>query len=177
MAVIFCGYKSCGKTTLGKQFAGYCQSEFIDTDALIENNFNALRDEALSIGEIASLLGSTKFRELEARVIQSLRPQAFCIIATGGGAVLNSENVKHLQSIGTLVYLKVGKQQLQQRILNAEILPSFIRPESVFEDLQMYLDSRELLYQSIADIVLEATDKSSVELVKQLAAYRCVYGE
>ena len=50
MNIILCGYKACGKTTIGNAFAKQYDYHFIDTDDLIlskENFYNPPIDKML----------------------------------------------------------------------------------------------------------------------------------
>ena len=136
--IILCGFKSCGKTTLGKKLAERLGRHFIDTDSLISSNCRAFY---LQEGEEA-------FRAMEKQVIAALVEFQNCVIATGGGTILDQENIAILKKLGTIFYLRVEKEELRRRITDDP--PAFLQDESFDE---MY-ESRKLVYEEIADGII-----------------------
>ncbi len=143
-SLILFGFKSCGKTHFGKLLAQRLNWTFIDTDDLMIK----LYQEKNSVREIYESLGEKGFRELEAKVIQTLRPTSPSVIALGGGSILEKNNIAHLQTIGHLIYLKADFSTVHRRILNHQI-PSFVDPSNPIDSLLAIYEKRKLLYESI----------------------------
>lgn len=97
--IVLIGMPGCGKTTIGKAVAEETQKEFIDTDDEI------VRKTGMTIPEIFKKFGEKKFREIEAEVIMEVSAKQSAVIATGGGAVLNPENVSLLEENGIIVFI------------------------------------------------------------------------
>lgn len=97
--IVLIGMPGCGKTTIGKAVASDTGKEFIDTDDEIVNK------TGMSIPEIFQKFGETKFREIESEVIKEVASRQSAVIATGGGAVLNPENVSLLKENGLTVFI------------------------------------------------------------------------
>jgi shikimate kinase len=110
MNVILFGFKGAGKTFLGKQIAERYKWPFVDTDELLlaATRYSSLR-------ELYNTVGEKEFRRLESQVIRSLSSYKQTVIALGGGAVLDGENVTFLQTIGQLVYVEVALETLLKR--------------------------------------------------------------
>jgi shikimate kinase len=89
----------CGKTTVGKLLAQKLNRQFFDTDDLIRETAGR------EITEIFREKGEPYFRSLETGAIRSLAEKFGCVIATGGGAVLNQENVDMLKMNGRIYFL------------------------------------------------------------------------
>jgi len=172
MNLILCGYKASGKTTIAKAFSLNYQYKFIDTDDLIIKAYN----NNLLIGEIYSELGSEKFIELEKNIISKLNLKENSIIATGGGAFNNSENIKKLKSLGEVIYLKVPKKTLTKRIKSLKILPRFIDPNKIDDSINQYLSSRDEIYKKASDFVIDTQDKTISEIIKKIKETRQCYG-
>jgi shikimate kinase len=149
MNIIFFGYKKCGKTSLGLSLAKKLSMHFIDTDRLIEELYEKRFHKALSVKGIVKHHGTEFFRELEKQVIFSLEDADNCVIALGGGAVLDKDNVEYLRKIGTLIYLKVDKDILKQRILHGE-LPTYIDAKDPIASFEQMYQSRYPIYESIS---------------------------
>jgi shikimate kinase len=141
--IILIGFKSCGKTTYGQKLAQEIGFHFIDTDVLISNNCRDLYET-----------DPFAFRRLEKQVIAALLEFHSCVIATGGGTILDSDNIAILKRLGKIIYLKVEKEIIKNRLLGGE-LPAFLDchdPEGSFE--KMYSE-RASLYENIADEIYE----------------------
>lgn len=97
--IVLIGMPGCGKTTIGKAVAKETDKTFIDTDDEI------VRKTGMSIPEIFQKYGEKKFREIESEVIKEVAALQSSVIATGGGAVLNPENVSLLKENGLTVFI------------------------------------------------------------------------
>jgi shikimate kinase len=145
MNLILFGFKGCGKTTLGRKLAERMRRPFVDTDDLVSELYAQASGERLTSRQITEQIGESGFRALEKQAIFSLDQVTDSIIALGGGAILDPENVKHLQKLGQMVYLEASPDTLKKRMM-LEGLPSFLK-DTPFE--QMY-QHRKPIYESIA---------------------------
>ncbi len=103
---VLIGMPSCGKTTIGKSLSESLSKEFIDTDEEIIKAIN------MSISDFFDKYGESAFREIESEVIAKISPKQNCVIATGGGAVLNSKNIHLLKENGTVIFIDRPLEQL-----------------------------------------------------------------
>lgn len=154
--IILCGFKSGGKTTLAKKIAEKTGLHYIDTDHLVAKN---PREFYLEVGEEA-------FREHERKVIVALAEFQNAVIDTGGGMVLDPANFAVFKKMGTLLYLRVPKEVLKERLLQ-DPLPAFIDPERPEESFERMYDSRKHLYETVADVIIDSEEQvwSIVELL------------
>ena len=97
--IVLIGMPGCGKTTIGKAVAKEMNKDFIDTDDEI------VIKTGMSVPDIFEKFGEKKFREIEAEVIKEVSARQSAVIATGGGAVLNPENVSLLKENGLIVFI------------------------------------------------------------------------
>ena len=165
MNIILCGYKASGKTTIGKACAKHFNCNFIDTDDLIIAAFKARTGLSYAISEIYREIGEEDFRQLEADSIRRIGKITNTIIATGGGAVVDPDNVIYLKELGKLIYLYVAPDVLSARLSANNEIPSFINPDHKDQDLAAYLKSRNAIYQKIADYTLATNGKTLQEII------------
>ena len=111
--VVLIGMPGAGKSTLGAALAARRGLSFVDTDALIEQR------EKQSLQEIVNQRGYLQLREIEERILLSLDCHND-VVAAGGSAVYSAKAMAHLAQLGTIVYLQVSLETLQQRIDNYE---------------------------------------------------------
>ena len=97
--IVLTGMPGCGKTTVGRLVADALGKEFIDTDEEI------VKKTGRSIPDIFEKDGEKAFRALESSVISDLATLQNVVISTGGGAILNSENVDVLSRNGRVYFL------------------------------------------------------------------------
>ena len=97
--IVLTGMPGSGKSTVGRILARQMGREFVDTDTEI------IRLAKKPIADIFAQKGEAHFRELESQVIAQLSQRTGLVIATGGGAILREENVRHLRQNGRLYFL------------------------------------------------------------------------
>ena len=161
MNLILCGHKASGKTTLAKAYSEAFAYNYLDTDALILN----AQTTHTTIPDLYRALGETRFRALEATCIQAITPTQNTVIATGGGSVLDTNNITHLKSLGPLIYLDVAQSIRTQRLSTQDTA------------IKTNTSQRDIIYQQIADYVLDATHQSITQLITNLHNHRCHHGE
>jgi len=94
MNIVLIGYRCSGKTTVGKLLARELKRELLDTDRLIEGK------TGLPINLYVSQKGWGDFRAMEKEVVSDVASRDDLVIATGGGVVIDLENVKNLRGTG-----------------------------------------------------------------------------
>lgn len=161
--LILIGFKSSGKTFFGRLLAERLNKPFIDTDCLIEQLYAEEHDDQKTCREIALHLGLPGFRLLENQAIASLSLTTNSIIATGGGTLLDSNNLQILQQLGPLIYLNVCKDTLKNRILS-ENRPSILD----LKNFDALLKGRLPHYEKAALHTLHTENKSSEEILAEL---------
>ena len=98
-SIVLIGMPSSGKTTVGRILAEKCGKQLADTDEYI------VRKIGMPISDFFAKHGEAEFRKIETETVAELSATGGRIIATGGGAVLDAENVRALKQNGVLVFL------------------------------------------------------------------------
>jgi len=167
--IVLCGLPGCGKTTVGMLLAKMNSGIFIDIDLLIEKKYLEIAGETLSCRQIFAQKGGQFFREFEKEIIASLalKSNENAIISIGGGAVEATENIQNLKSIGLLIYLKVGLEELFKRI-NRKGLPAYLDPNAPFSSFEKLADKRYPFYKNAADFEVDAEGLTPEEIAKKI---------
>ena len=108
--IVLIGFRCTGKTTVGKKISERLKMPFYDTDDLI------IKDTGMPVSEIVAEKGWPYFRQKEREIIASLSGLQNCVIATGGGAVLDKANVLRLETHGVFVWLKADLETITARM-------------------------------------------------------------
>lgn len=148
MNLILFGFKSSGKTHFGKLLAKELKRTFIDTDDLITTLYEKENHKKKNVRQIYTELKEEKFRALETRAIHTLKGTQDAIIAVGGGAMERPENVRFLEALGALCFLKAHPKTLTKRILK-EDLPPFLDPKDPEGSLVRLIQERTQIFNSI----------------------------
>lgn len=170
MNIILCGMPGSGKTTIGKMLAKELRWNFVDTDRLIEKTYSKKTGKKSSCRQIFLAESEPFFREMEKREVLSLNTSLKSIIAVGGGALNDPDNIEHLKSIGRLVYLAVSERTLWNRLKRRGI-PAYldsISPENSFYDLAK---NRSVVYEEVAEVTFAADLLSKKEVVATIVNY------
>jgi shikimate kinase len=158
--IILTGFMGTGKTSAGRGLARELNLKFIDTDDLIE------REAGICINEIFAKYGEAYFRRLESKVINEVSSDENMIIATGGGAVVNPENLLALKKNGTLIYLTASLDVILSRVGSGDERP-LISEGDKKDTISSLLNEREPFYKK-ADFIVDTTTKSIKEVVKEI---------
>jgi shikimate kinase len=154
MNIVLIGFRCSGKTVVGKMVAREMGRDFVDTDELIEV------DTGYSIEKIISIKGWPCFRRIEKKVIKKVAQKNNLVIATGGGVVMDKENLKNLKKNGWTVWLDANPEVLKQRMFkekNGGIVRPSLTGADPLEEIQQVLDVRRPLYKEAANIVIDST--------------------
>jgi len=163
--VILMGYRCSGKTSVGRLLAAKLQRPFFDTDDLIQKSIGK------SVREMVEEEGWIFFRREEKRVVRDLAAKDEGVIALGGGAVLEEENVRNLRTKGFFIWLTAETRALQERMIgdgkSHDQRPS-LSGRDMFEETKSLLKIREPLYARIADCRVDTSDRNTEEIAEEI---------
>lgn len=161
MNIVLIGYRCSGKTEVGKILARELEKDFLDTDELIEDNAGC------SIETIISRDGWNHFREIEKSLIEEVSRRNNLIIATGGGVVMDEDNVKNLKKNAWIVWLNGESEVIRERMdkeqRSGKIRPSLTGEDSL-EEIKQVMDVRIPLYEKAATLVVDTSTVTSAEV-------------
>ena len=163
MNIVLIGYRCSGKTHVGKLLAQALNMAFWDTDRLIE------KDKGMPIPAFVAQSGWGDFRCVEREVVEALALKDHSVIATGGGAVMDSGNVTKLKKRGWLVWLDAHPAVIRERMARAQHQGEHRPPLSgsnTLEEIDAMLHERRHLYEGASDYRI-LTDGLTPEAVKE----------
>jgi shikimate kinase len=115
--VVLIGFMGTGKSTIGRRLARVLDRPFMDTDAEIE------RLVGKPVSRIFKEDGEIRFRSEETLLCRKLAAPQGLVVATGGGIVLNSDNVRNLRAGGVLIALTADPAVIYDRVRRKENRP------------------------------------------------------
>ena len=149
------GFMGSGKTTIGKLLAKTMEMKFVDIDKIIEAT------EKKSINDIKEK-GQIYFRDLEREIILQESSRNNCVIATGGGSILDNENVKSLQETSFIVFLDASIECLYLRLKDNTTRPILNGAENKKQLIEELLEKRKFLYQISANFTINIDENTSI---------------
>ena len=153
------GPMGAGKSAVGRQLARLMRMDFVDSDDEIEHR------TGVDIPFIFEKEGEEGFRKREVKIIEELSVRQGIVLATGGGAVMDSRNRSYLGARGFVIYLHTTvEQQLDRtkRGRNRPLLDNKDRKAVIAELMEI----RDPLYREISDLIV----KTDGRLVREVAA-------
>jgi shikimate kinase len=134
---------------------------FYDSDREIEDR------TGVDIPLIFELEGEQGFRKRERLVIDELTCLPNIILATGGGAILDPDNRRHLAERGLVIYLHASVNQQLARTKRDRNRP-LLQTENPRQRLEDLMQVRDPLYREIADLVIGTDGKRVMGVVNQI---------
>ena len=165
--IFLIGLMGSGKTTIGKIVAKKLHFTFMDSDVLIEEK------TGVKVPLIFEYEGEEGFRKREASCLIELVTKNDMVLATGGGMVLSRDNRELLAQSGSVIYLKAHTDELARRLTNYKSRP-LLQHVDVKQKLKELLESREVLYESCADYIIQTKNKRAVDIADEIiTTLRC----
>ena len=158
MNLILIGMPGCGKSTVGVVLAKAANLDFIDSDLVIQKEMGA------KLSQLLDQYGDDGFREIEDRINAQLTVEN-SIIATGGSVVYGEEAMRHLKEIGTVIYLKLSCEAIEDRLGDLHTRGVTIKPGWTLRDLY---NERVPLYEKWADITVDCEHLRLREVVEYI---------
>lgn len=140
--LVLFGFMGTGKTLLSHLLAEKLDLKRIDMDDLIE------QQEQTCISDIFAHKGEPYFRQCEKRVATELGEQQGLLISTGGGVVLNADNIHNLARNGVCVCLCAEPETIYERVRHEQHRP-LLRTENPLQTIRDLLEKRKDCYAKV----------------------------
>lgn len=161
--IVLTGFMGAGKTAVGSRLASRLNMNFIDTDREIE------RATGLKIHEIFKRYGEQRFRAEERALVKKAAGFRNTVIATGGGVVLDPENMQNLRKSGVIVLLQARPEVIARRVRCYNNRPLLADRERLMEQIENLLQERAPYYED-CDCKIDTSDLGIQEVVDKIVA-------
>ena len=162
--VYLVGFMGAGKSTVGAELAKKAKLPFVDLDRYIESLYNN------SVGNIFKFEGEEGFRKKEHKALEKLIKEykgKEVIVATGGGSVLQKENLELMKNSGKIVHLNMSFGEIINRLnKNPNSRPMIIDME--MEQIGFLYRSRSETYKKSADIIIVGDNRTPISIVNEI---------
>lgn len=147
--IILGGFMATGKSSVGRRLAIVLGYDFLDLDTLIA------AEEGMPISQIFTSRGESTFRALETRMVERVAGRTGCVLATGGGTIVNPRNLDALKRSGVVVALTADPDTILARIGPTEDRPMLWGGDKR-ERIRLLLEQRADAYAK-ADLIMDAS--------------------
>lgn len=165
--LVLIGYRATGKTAVGARLAARLHRPFVDLDEEL------VREAGRPIVDIVAQGGWPEFRRLEKELVARYRHAEGQILATGGGVILDRDNVAALRENGIIIWLTADPATIQARLAQDQPRdanrPSLTGGDTIRE-VEEVLKSRAPLYQAAAQIIVDTTSRTITQVVELVLA-------
>ena len=154
-AIVLVGLMGSGKTTVGKRIAQELGYAFVDSDDVVASTAGK------SVREIFAQDGEAVFRQCESEAIKSVLAdrQSSVVLATGGGAVISSDNRSLIsEQASTVVWLDASVEDLVVRTKSGATRPLLDGDAATM--LQSLSSQRSAWYDEVATVRIDTRGKS-----------------
>ena len=159
--IVLTGFMGTGKSSVGKELSAIRNIGFIDTDEEITKQFG-------SINELFENHGEEYFRQCEREIIIQVAKSAEVVIATGGGAVMDPNNIKVLEGSGEIFCLTANPEEVVHRLTSSGEVG--VRPlldvEDPYDAISKLLATREDIYKQFVEF--DTVGKSPSEIAHEI---------
>lgn len=155
-SLVLVGLMGAGKSAIGRKVATRLNLPFVDADSEIE------KAAKQSVADIFTNYGEDEFRRLEERVIARLLTEGPQVLATGGGAYMNTDTQAAIAAGGVSLWLSADLDLLMARVSKKATRPLLQKPNPR-AIMQTLIDTRYPVYAK-ADITLQSRDITKDEM-------------
>tara|TARA_B100000614_G_C14554813_1_gene495194 strand:- start:1867 stop:2379 length:513 start_codon:yes stop_codon:yes gene_type:complete len=160
--VYLVGLMGSGKTSIGKILAKRMGMNFIDLDDEI------IKDQQCSITEIFDKFGEKEFRHLENKKLLSTLEIDNCVISTGGGIIMEEDNIKIMVENGSIIHLDIDLETQLLRIKNKKNRPLLRDRDDERKILVKMRKERDHIYKKIAVASVNTSNKKRNDIVSEV---------
>ena len=149
-----------GKSAVGRTLARKLGRRFVDLDKIIE------KSEGMQINDIFRRKGESYFRLAEKQALTEVLFQGEQVIATGGGVVIDEENLRLLREKSFLVCLTAAPEVLLRRAEKSRRRP-LLEGGDRARRIRQLLAQRERNYAQ-AHVAVDTSDLTVEQVVEKI---------
>jgi shikimate kinase len=168
MNLFLIGYRCSGKTTIGKSIAETIDRPFVDADTML------VSDCGKPIKDIVDTEGWDAFRRMERSTLAQICNKDRQVVATGGGVVLDADNVAAMQASGVVIWLSATAETIQKRMQQDKSTGDFrpaLTDKGRMAEIEGMLLERNPYYESACDFSIQ-TDDTAVDEISAIIIQR-----
>ena len=161
--IILVGFMGTGKSAVGALVARQLHRTFLDMDHLLEERAGK------PISAIFAEDGEPTFRAMERALTQELAEREDLVIATGGGIVLDPENISDFSRRGMVICLLANARTIAQRVGHSADRPLLAKATDKEQVIRDLMSRRQALYDAIP-LKVDTSARAASEVAAEVIA-------
>ncbi len=161
MNIVLTGFMASGKSEISKAIAEISEYKLIDSDDMI------VEETGMSINRIFSEFGENEFRRIEHNTICKIAELNGYVVATGGGVVLNKDNISVLRNNGIIINLAPDFEVIEERLENARATRPLLQNQDI-EAIRKRFNDRIPFYDNCDFKVCVTNEKTPLEYAREI---------
>jgi shikimate kinase len=154
------GFMAVGKSAVGRKLARRLKRRFVDLDKVIE------KAEGLKVREIFATKGEPYFRRREKETLAEVLRENGQVIATGGGVVMDEDNLRLLKEKSFVVCLGATREVILRRAGKGRERP-LLKGDDRVKRIDNLLRQREKRYET-AHMAIDTSDLTVDAVVEKI---------
>ena len=150
------GFMGTGKSAVGHRVAPLINAQFVDADCVIAERVG------MDIPSIFAQYGEASFRKLEREFVASGHPNTGCVVACGGGLIIQPGMLEALEKRGVLICLFASLETVLKRTSGKTSRP-LLNVDDPKTKIQRLMAERLPIYRKVRLAV--STDNASLSAV------------
>ena len=151
------GMAGAGKSSIGKKLADHLGFSFIDSDLVIETEYQE------SLQQVLDRFGKDNFLKIEEKALMSIEFDN-TILATGGSAIFSELAIDYIRSRSSIIFIEAPYNKIVERVSNFSER-GFLKSSD--QTIQEAFVERQSLYKHFADFEVE-NDASQEKCLNQI---------
>jgi shikimate kinase len=165
--LFFIGYRGTGKSSVGRGVASILKRRFVDMDDELTGRLGR------TIREHVARCGWPAFRAEESRLLRDLCRRDGWVVATGGGVVLDDDNVAAMRASGHVIWLEASPEVIARRLAadprTHDLRPALSASPEPGAEIPQVLHARLPLYRRAAHWRIGTDERRTEQLCRELA--------
>jgi len=161
MNIYLTGYRCTGKTSIAALLAEHLNRDAVDSDDML------VEDAGSPVSEIVALNGWDVFREMEKATMERISRMDGVVVSTGGGAILNNDNVTCMKKTGVVIWLKATPETIHNRMAGdgkTEAQRPSLTKKGLYDEIEDVLRQRAPLYEQAMDFAVDTDNRDITEI-------------
>ncbi|MFP3154577.1 shikimate kinase [Lachnospiraceae bacterium ZAX-1] len=150
--IFLIGFMGTGKSTILHSLAELLAYKKMDIDQVIAQR------SGMQIPQIFEQQGEAAFRSMESDILKECQSQGRHVVACGGGAVLNRDNVKRMKENGVIVLLTASPETILERVKHRDTRP-LLNGNMNTAYIKVFFFKQKTAYEWAADITIATDNK------------------
>ena len=154
------GFMAAGKSAVGRSLAKRLGRRYVDLDRVIE------KSSGMKVRQIFEQKGESYFRQLEKEMLAQVLAEEGQVIATGGGVVLDDDNLARLREQALVIGLNASIETILKRVGSGATRP-LLRGADRRQRVEELLNARRERYAQ-AHITIDTNDLTLNQVVDRI---------